>query len=464
MWFLGCEHSLAGSTKVKENEQWWGSYLGGKRKYALDLLKYADTLDIKPVATLMDLVVKLNEKDGDPLTVPTHYKTIVVIGQVSKPREEAEYRSLANSTYEIPWLNCLLHELGINIPTPTLVMCDNASIIALANNPVQHARTKHIEIDCHFVRDKIRQGHIEPLFVTSQSQVADILTKGLSKDLHYNCLSKLSICDPYIVSTYGGIKELPILPCQQMASQVSTVSKDTVNTRFSLISIDACRNVELLAGEGAGNMIARRVTNDLISFSGETSPSKYMKFFLEQKAAERRRFVNHIHAEVATSSDCIAQLTAVISEFEAMKNQDEVRDCLLAAKDAKRGEQAKRDALNEVIAEALDEIETQETNVKILDGAGMVFDSGLLIKLLVVCVCLKVYLLFEGYVRFWLCMYGWYEGERIPKKGQNQIKTGQKREAWRSREKLKAVTVNKERKTEENAKRRARNAKSYKLY
>nr|GEU46811.1 uncharacterized mitochondrial protein AtMg00810-like [Tanacetum cinerariifolium] len=77
MWFLGCEHSLAASTKVEENEQWWGSYLGGKRKYALDLLKYADTLDIKPVATPMDLVVKLNEKDGDPLTVPTHYKTIV---------------------------------------------------------------------------------------------------------------------------------------------------------------------------------------------------------------------------------------------------------------------------------------------------------------------------------------------------------------------------------------------------
>ncbi|GKD70140.1 uncharacterized mitochondrial protein-like protein, partial [Tanacetum coccineum] len=70
---------------------------------------------------------------------------------------EAEYRSLADSTCEISWLKCLLHDFGINIPTPTLVMCDNASTFALANNPVQHARTKHIEIDCHFVRDKIRQ-------------------------------------------------------------------------------------------------------------------------------------------------------------------------------------------------------------------------------------------------------------------------------------------------------------------
>ncbi|GKE16797.1 uncharacterized mitochondrial protein-like protein [Tanacetum coccineum] len=96
---------------------------------------------------------------------------------VSRSSTEAEYRSLADNTCEISWLKCLLHDLGIRIPTPSLVMCDNASTIALANNPVQHARTKHIEIDCHFVRDKIRQGHIKPVFVSSQSQVADILTK-----------------------------------------------------------------------------------------------------------------------------------------------------------------------------------------------------------------------------------------------------------------------------------------------
>ncbi|GJZ77089.1 hypothetical protein Tco_0641761 [Tanacetum coccineum] len=124
-----------------------------------------------------------------------------------------------------------------------------------------------------------------------------------------------------------------------------------------------------MAGEGAGNMIARRVTDDLIAFSGETSPSKYMKFFLEQKVAEIRRFVNRIRAEVATSSACLAQLTVVIAEFEAMENQDEVHDSLLAAKDTKGGEKGKLDALNEVIAEALDKIETQETNVEILDGA-----------------------------------------------------------------------------------------------
>ncbi|GJZ15675.1 hypothetical protein Tco_0551352 [Tanacetum coccineum] len=83
------------------------------------------------------------------------------------------------------------------------------------------------------------------------------------------------------------------------------------------------------------------ITDDLIAFSGETSPSKYMKFFLEQKVAESRS-----------------------SKPWRIKMRS-----LLAAKDAKRGKKAKLDALNEVIAEAMDEIETQETNVEILDGA-----------------------------------------------------------------------------------------------
>nr|GEZ23654.1 hypothetical protein [Tanacetum cinerariifolium] len=90
------------------------------------------------------------------------------------------------------------------LPTLSLVMCDNVSTIALANNPIHHARTKHIEIDCHFIRDKNRQGHISPFFAPSKFQLADILTKGLSRVLHYKCLSKLGICDPYTLPTCGG--------------------------------------------------------------------------------------------------------------------------------------------------------------------------------------------------------------------------------------------------------------------
>ena len=66
---------------------------------------------------------------------------------VSRSSTEAEYRALADCTCEISWLKCLLQDLNVTVPTPSLVMCDNASTIALANNPIHHARTKHIEID-----------------------------------------------------------------------------------------------------------------------------------------------------------------------------------------------------------------------------------------------------------------------------------------------------------------------------
>ncbi|GKB58910.1 uncharacterized mitochondrial protein-like protein [Tanacetum coccineum] len=120
---------------------------------------------------------------------------------VSRSSTEAEYRALADTTCEISWLKCLLQEFKVQVSTPVPILCDNISSIALASNPVQHARTKYIEIDCHFVRDKVRQGLIAPKYVSTKHQIANILTKGLPKPLHYNCLSKLGMCDPYTLST-----------------------------------------------------------------------------------------------------------------------------------------------------------------------------------------------------------------------------------------------------------------------
>ncbi|GJV56375.1 hypothetical protein Tco_1457380 [Tanacetum coccineum] len=94
---------------------------------------------------------------------------------------EAEYRALAVCTCEITWLLSLLWDLKIKITIPIPIYCDNQSSIALASNPVQHARTKHIKIDCHFVREKIKNGTILPTFISFSQQVADVLTKGLSR-------------------------------------------------------------------------------------------------------------------------------------------------------------------------------------------------------------------------------------------------------------------------------------------
>ncbi|PWA59979.1 serpin [Artemisia annua] len=99
----------------------------------------------------------------------------------SRSSTEAEYRSLADCTCEISWLKCLFKDLHITLPSPIQIKCDNASTIALRSNPVHHARTQNIELDCHFVRDKIKEGSILPTFIPSRLQAADVLTKGLCK-------------------------------------------------------------------------------------------------------------------------------------------------------------------------------------------------------------------------------------------------------------------------------------------
>nr|GEX66302.1 uncharacterized mitochondrial protein AtMg00810-like [Tanacetum cinerariifolium] len=242
-----------------------------QRKYALELLECADVLDIKPIATPMDTIIKLNDSHGYVLPDLSTYRTLVgkllyliitkrdlsfaaqalskyshsprsshyeallrvlryinlypgqvlffpsqntnhlttycdsdwascvitrrcVTGYVvflghslisrqskkqtvvSRSSIEAEYRALVDSTCEISWLKCLLLDLGVHVPTLSLVMRDNASTIALANNLIHHARTKHIEIDWHFVRHKIRQGQISPRFafvIPTQCQLVE---------------------------------------------------------------------------------------------------------------------------------------------------------------------------------------------------------------------------------------------------------------------------------------------------
>nr|GEU31593.1 hypothetical protein [Tanacetum cinerariifolium] len=102
-----------------------------------------------------------------------------------------------------------------------------------------------------------------------------------------------------------------------------------------------------MAATRPGNVVARRVTDDLMAFSGETAIPKYMKFLLVQKVAETRRLMNRMRDKADAIRSCIAQMTDVIVKLQAMEDQDEVHDSLLAAKDAKCGEESKLLALHE---------------------------------------------------------------------------------------------------------------------
>ena len=112
---------------------------------------------------------------------------------VSRSSTESEYKAIANATAEIMWVQILLKELRIKSPPAARLWCDNIGAKYLSANPVFHARTKHIEVDYHFVRERVFQKLLEIDFVSSRDQVADGFTKALSVRLLENFKSNLNL-------------------------------------------------------------------------------------------------------------------------------------------------------------------------------------------------------------------------------------------------------------------------------
>ena len=130
---------------------------------------------------------------------------------VSRSSTEAEYKSVANATAELIWIESLLRELGVAQPHPSVLWCDNIGATFLSSNPVFHARTKHIEIDYHFVRERVAQKLLQIKFVSSKKllqvrfisskdQLADIFTKPLPSPMFEVCRRNLNLLDTSGVS------------------------------------------------------------------------------------------------------------------------------------------------------------------------------------------------------------------------------------------------------------------------
>jgi len=112
---------------------------------------------------------------------------------VSRSSAEAEYRVVANGVAEATWLQQLLQELHVPSRRASLVYCDNISAIYMSSNPIQHQRTKHIEIDLHFVRERVAIGAVRVMHVPTSAQYADIYTKGLPTSLFQEFRSSLNV-------------------------------------------------------------------------------------------------------------------------------------------------------------------------------------------------------------------------------------------------------------------------------
>jgi hypothetical protein len=113
---------------------------------------------------------------------------------------------MASTASELIWIKQLLEELNFKTHKPMKMFCDNNAARHIASNAVYHERTKHIEIDCHFVREKIQAKVIETPYVRSQDQLADIFTKGLIPKAFKELVSKLGLIDIYNPSLRGSIE------------------------------------------------------------------------------------------------------------------------------------------------------------------------------------------------------------------------------------------------------------------
>lgn len=100
---------------------------------------------------------------------------------------------MALTTCELTWLMSLLKDLGLKKMNATTLKCDNQVALSIAANHVYHERTKHIQMDCHFIREKVNQGIIQPFYVPLSEQLADVLTKALAVNQHRRLLGKMGV-------------------------------------------------------------------------------------------------------------------------------------------------------------------------------------------------------------------------------------------------------------------------------
>ncbi|XP_024011200.1 uncharacterized protein LOC112086480 [Eutrema salsugineum] len=143
---------------------------------------------------------------------------------VSKSSTESEYRTMSEAASEVTWLSSLLKEIGVSIPATPELFCDNLSAVRLTANPTFHGRTKHFELDHHYVRERVALGSLIVNHIPSPQQLADVFTKSLPCEAFCSLRYKLGVDYPPTPSLRGAINTTKP-PAHSEVSQCDVESK-----------------------------------------------------------------------------------------------------------------------------------------------------------------------------------------------------------------------------------------------
>jgi hypothetical protein len=157
---------------------------------------------------------------------------------ISRSSSEAEYRALSSATCELQWIMYLLKDLNVTCAKLPALYCDSQSAIHIASNPVFHERTKHLEIDCHFVREKVQKGVLKLMPISTQEQLADFLTKALLPSKFHYFVSKLGMINIYHGQACGRLLNDQLDDTKQMEKEL-TAYMENEHKRNSLLSQQA---------------------------------------------------------------------------------------------------------------------------------------------------------------------------------------------------------------------------------
>ena len=182
------EHMEAALRVVRHIKGTAGQGILLRRDSSLQLIGYCDSDWAACPLTRKSLTGYFIMLGGSPISWKTKKQSTV-----SRSSAEAEYRSMAAAASELTWLKAFLAALGAFLEKPMRLFCDNQAALHIAHNPVFHERTKHIELDCHFVREKLENGMLELHKISTTHQPADMFTKALGRDQFQFLKSKLDI-------------------------------------------------------------------------------------------------------------------------------------------------------------------------------------------------------------------------------------------------------------------------------